>query len=121
MRTITIKDNQTLSDIKTEFTRHFPHLKIEFFSVKHVEDEASPRTAIYDDTLRLKDIRTSHEEGDLSIDGHLKTASFEQNFHEIFGVNIQVYRRSGSLWLQTITTDSWTLAEQERKAVQMES
>lgn len=120
MKTLVIKDNQTLKSIKSEFNKHFPHLKIEFFSVKHVEDEASPRTAIYDDNLLLSDIRKNHVEGELSIDGHQKTATFEQNFSETFGVNVQVYRKSGSLWLQTITTDSWTLAEQERKGVQME-
>ncbi len=120
MKTITIRDDQTLKSIKSEFNQHFPHLKIEFFSIKHVEDEASPRTAVYDDSLYLKNIRTNHQEGEMSVDGHLKTSTFEQNFQKTFGVNVQVYRRSGSLWLQTITTDSWTLAEQERKGIQME-
>ncbi len=121
MKTIIIKDSQTLESIKSDFKNHFPHLKIEFFSSKHLENEASPRTAIYDDNLVLSDIRKNHTEGEMSIDGHLKTSTFEQNFNELFGVNVQVYRRSGNLWLQTITTDSWTLAEQERKGVQMES
>jgi hypothetical protein len=121
MRTLIIKDNQTLKAIKAEFNNHFPHLKIEFFSVKHFEDEASPRTAIYDDNLHLSDIRKNHEEGELSIDGHQKTSTFEQNFSDMFGVNVQVYRKSGNLWLQTITTDAWTLSEQEKKGIQMES
>ena len=121
MKTLHIDDSRTLRDIKKEFNTYFPHLKIEFFSVTHMRDEASPRAAIYDDTLLLKDIRTIHNEGELSVDGHLKTSTFEQNFHDKFGVNIQVYRRSGNLWLQTITTDDWTLADQERKGVEMES
>ena len=121
MKTLIIKDDKSLKAIKSEFNDHFPHLKIEFFSVKHLEDEASPRTAIYDDNLLLSEIRKNHNEGELSIDGHLKTSTFEQNFSDTFGVSVQVYRKSGSLWLQTITTDSWTLAEQERKGVQMES
>jgi hypothetical protein len=30
-------------------------------------------------------------------------------------MNIQVFRRSGMLWLQTSATDDWTLATQELK------
>ena len=121
MKTLVIKDNQTLKSIKSEFNSHFPHLKIEFFSIKHDKDEASPRTAIYDEKLLLKEIVQNRIEGELSIDGHQKTATFEQNFSDTFGVNIQVYRKSGHLWLQTITTDGWTLAEQERKGLEMTS
>ena len=120
MKTLLIKDTKSLKELKNEFNAHFPHLKIEFFSVEHHQDEASPRTALFDDNLLLKDIRTVHNEGELSIDGHLKTATFEQNFHDVYGVNAQVYRKSGRLWLQTITTDEWTLADQERKGLEME-
>ncbi len=121
MKTLLIKDSKSLKELKTEFNAHFPHLKIEFFSVDHGEEEASPRTAIFDDKLLLKDIRTVHNEGELSIDGHLKTSTFEQNFHDTFGINAQVYRKSGRIWLQTVTTDDWTLADQERKGLGMES
>lgn len=120
MKSIIIKDDKTLIEIKQAFNSHFPHLKIEFFSVKHLEDEASPRNALFDDKMLLKDIRKNHHEGELSIDGHLKTTSFEQMFYDKFGVTVQVYRKSGNLWLQTIVTDNWTLAEQERKGVQMD-
>lgn len=121
MRTVVIKDDKTLKEIKADFNAHFPHLKIEFFSTKHSTDEGSPKAAIYDENLLLSKIREKHAEGELSIDGHLKTASFEQNFSTTFGVNVQVYRKSGNVWLQTVTTDDWTLAEQERKGVEMES
>ena len=120
MKTLLINDDRSLKDLKTEFNTHFPHLKIEFFSLTHDKDQASPRTAIFEDSLLLKDIRKVHNEGELSVDGHLKTATFEQNFHDKFGINVQVYRKSGNLWLQTITTDDWTLADQERKGVEME-
>ena len=69
---------------------------------------------MFDEDLFLKDIRTSTTEGDLSIDGHLKTSTFENSFKTHFGVNVQVWRRSGNMWLQTTTTDDWTLAKQEQ-------
>lgn len=70
---------------------------------------------MYDDNLLLKDIRTKHNDGVLSIDGHLKTSTFEKNFHSHFGVNVQVFRKQGRIWLQTIITDDWTLGHQEHK------
>ena len=70
---------------------------------------------MYVDTLLLKDIRKNHTSGELSIDGHQKTITFEENFLEHFGVNVQVFRKAGRIWLQTIMTDDWTLAAQEHK------
>ncbi|MBK6949217.1 MAG: hypothetical protein IPH16_15200 [Haliscomenobacter sp.] len=40
---------------------------------------------------------------------------FEQAFYDTYGLNVQVFRRSGNIWIQTTATDSWTLAEQNRK------
>lgn len=116
MKSISIKDNQKLAEIKAAFNDHFPHLKIEFYKGTHEENEGSAKKQLLDDELLLKDVRSNHTEGELSIDGHLKTSSFEQNFMNHFGVNVQVFRKSGNLWLQTIATDNWTLAEQEKEA-----
>lgn len=119
MKTLTINDANTLKSIKDQFNKYFPHLKIEFFSVKHLKDEASPRTAIYDDKLLLSEVSATQNTMPFNFDGNMKTAEFEQNFSDMFGVNVQVYRKSGNIWLQTITTDAWTLAEQEEKGIQM--
>ncbi|MBA3900883.1 MAG: hypothetical protein H0X62_11855, partial [Bacteroidetes bacterium] len=40
----------------------------------------------------------------------------EQKFQNLFGVSVQVYRQSGSVWIQTTITDSWTLTEQNNRA-----
>ena len=115
MQTLKIDDAKQLKEIKQAFNAHFPHLKLEFFSEEHHQGEGSARKAMYDDTLLLKDIRKNHTEGELSIDGHQKTATFEEKFFEHFGVNVQVFRKAGRIWLQTILTDDWTLSQQEHK------
>ena len=33
-----------------------------------------------------------------------------------FGLHVQVFRRSGKTWLQTIRTDNWTLGQQDAEA-----
>jgi hypothetical protein len=120
MKTLKIDDSKKIKDIKKAFNQYFPHLKIEFFSEEHEEGEGNPRKAMYDDELFLKDIRTTHSSGELSIDGHQKTATFEKNFHDHFGVNVQVFRKSGRIWLQTMATDDWTLAQQEKEGAEFD-
>ena len=115
MTTLEISDDKKIKEIKEEFNNKFPHLKIEFFSEEHQEGEASNNSGLLDEELYLKDIRKNHTNGTLSINGHLKTSTLASNFHDHFGVNIQVYRKSGKLWLQTASTDDWTLSHQEQK------
>ena len=121
MDTLQISDKIKLKELKAAFNEKFPHLKIEFFSEEHEKGEASTYKSMYDDDLYLKDIRTVHNEGELSINGHIKTSTFEQTFKEKYGINVQVWRRSGNMWLQTTTTDDWTLSEQEKKGVQYDN
>jgi hypothetical protein len=118
MNKLHISDDVQLKQLKKEFNDKFPHLKIDFFADEHKEGEATAFKSMYDDELYLKDIRKNHIEGDLSIDGHQKTSTFESHFKDHFGVNVQVWRKSGNIWLQTTATDEWTLSEQERSGAE---
>jgi hypothetical protein len=42
----------------------------------------------------------------------------ENAFEEMYGLSVQVFRKSGNTWLQTTTSDSWTLNEQNQKALE---
>ena len=120
MSTIIIQENKTIKEIQQDFNSKFPHLRIEFYSKEHETGEATSNKAKFDENLKLSEIRTVHNEGEISINGHLKTSTLEENFSKLFGVNVQVFRKSGRIWLQTTTTDDWTLAEQEQKGVEYE-
>lgn len=115
-----ISDDKTIKNIKDEFSKKFPYLKLEFYSKEHEEGEGSKSRDVLDENLTLKAVRVNHAEGDLSIDGHLKVSTLENNFKEKYGVNVQVFRKSGKIYLQTTTTDGWTLAEQQREAEEYE-
>jgi hypothetical protein len=110
-----ISDRKKLKDIQQEFNEKFPYLKLEFYEGKHQSGMPSPPGNQLDPELTLGQARKLHSEGDLSIDGHLKVATLEDRFWEVYGLNVQVFRLSGNLWLQTSTTDQWTLTEQNRK------
>ena len=110
-----IQDNLRLRDIQVGFNRMFPNLKIEFYAHRHGAGEGSPQGEQFDPELSLADVRTIHTEGDLKLDPEMSVAQTEAIFKENYGLNAQIFRRSGNLWMQTTVTDSWTLAEQNRK------
>ena len=39
----------------------------------------------------------------------------ESEFEKL-GINIQLFRKSGNVWLQTTTTDHWSIAQQNKEA-----
>lgn len=110
-----ISDDKKLREVKEEFHKKFTHLKIEFYSGSHQRGQGSHQSELLDPELTLGEVRTLHNEGDLRIDPHLAVGEFEQKFLAKYGLNVQVFRKSGNLWMQTTATDSWTLAEQNRK------
>jgi len=110
-----ISDRKTLKDISQAFHQMFPGLKLEFYATSHATGEGSPKQERLSGEKHLSEVRTVHTEGDLSVDPEMSVNQFEQLFAERYGLNAQVFRRSGNLWMQTTSTDSWSLAQQNRK------
>lgn len=112
---MTITDDKKLWDVQRAFHQKFSHLRIEFYRGQHQSGEGSPENDKLDGELTLGKVRTVHTEGDFSVKGDMTVADFEQKFFEKYGLNVQVFRKSGNLWMQTTSTDSWTLDAQNRK------
>ncbi|MCO6487574.1 MAG: hypothetical protein J5I98_04105 [Phaeodactylibacter sp.] len=110
-----ISDDKTFRDIQKAFNSKFPYLKLEFYSSRHAEGEGSPIQERIDPEQLLKTARQIHNKGNVKVEGEMKVSEFEKLFHDKFGLNVQVFRKSGNLWMQTTSTDHWTLAEQNRK------
>lgn len=110
-----ISDEKTLRQVKQEFQEKFRWLKLEFYNQSHKPGEGSAVEAHLDDGLTIGEVREIQTEGELSIHGNLKVSSLEQSLREQYGLNVQVFRRSGEVWLQTTSTDDWTLNEQNQK------
>lgn len=107
-----IDENLTLKEIQQSFNAAFPYLKIEFYETHHDLHEASLKKKLLDANLILKNIKSLKSFGTLSLSSEEKVADVERNFFEIYGLNVQVFRKSANLWLQTTATDNWTLEHQ---------
>lgn len=109
---IKINDNRKIFSIQEEFNSVFPYLKLEFFSMpKHFNCDFSKKMLKHN-TSSLADCRKVYRNGEIMIQPLMTVQSLEQTFLDEYGLGVQVFRKSGSVWLETTVTDSWTLAEQ---------
>jgi HPt (histidine-containing phosphotransfer) domain-containing protein len=109
--TIEINDSRTVREIQREFTSRYPNLKIEFFHARHGREEVSAGNPCLPDQT-IGSIRDRHTEGAISIESKRETGSIEQEFEDKFGLHVQLYRKQAEEWIQTIGTDTLSLAEQ---------
>lgn len=117
MKTIELKPQQTLKTVKDEFNQLFPFLKVEFFNKGHEENQGNTiNDLLKDESLKLEELGTINDVFEVSLHGNKKVSTLEHEF-EAFGINVQVFRKSGDVWLQTTTTDHLTLQEQNEEAM----
>ncbi len=109
---ITINDHRKLSAIQEEFNTVFPYLKIEFYSKPNKLGGASTKKLIKQHNKTLGECRTIHNKGHITITSKMTVVDLEQRFGDVYGLGIQVFRKSGKVWLETTVTDGWTLEEQ---------
>ena len=112
-----ISDNKTINDLQKEFSEIYPGLKLEFYTSEHKPHEATPRSKLISNNITLGSIRSEHAAGDIEIAPSMTVEQIETKMKSIYDLNVQVFRRSSDLWLQTTATDDWTLEKQNRKGL----
>jgi hypothetical protein len=100
------------SSLKESFSTLFPFLKLEFFHKPHSATQGSPRSDMYKGDHPVSEVGFSGRAGQLSIQPEMRIADFERSLYEDFGLCVQVFRKSGKVWLETSATDHLSLASQ---------
>lgn len=113
-----IEKRKKLQEVQEEFNGLFPFLKLEFYGKEHASEEGSAKRNTLDTELSIESVQHKTAEGSLAIQGNMRVAELENAFEEMYGLSVQVFRKSGTTWLQTTTSDSWTLNEQNQKALE---
>lgn len=116
---IHISDTTLIGEIKTEFSERYPFLKLEFFNHAHADGLGSPKEDMIVENMSLEKVRTIHNEGDIVIIPDMEVGVLEQIFESKYGIHVQIFRKSGDLWLETSATDNWTLQEQNLTGSEM--
>ena len=115
---IIVDKRKKLIEIKKEFQKRFPYLKVEFYREQHGVGEGSPKGMTLNEDLTIAEVQTKEATGSFTLTGLTTVANLEDAFAQCFGLSVQVFRKSGKLWIQTTATDQWTLAEQNKNAMQ---
>ncbi|MBI2257648.1 MAG: hypothetical protein HYU67_01985 [Flavobacteriia bacterium] len=116
---ISINPEMSLLTIQKQFTSFFPLLKIEFYSSKHDEKEGSTKNEQLSNSSILCKINPNISTFEWNIKKNQVVSEFEKEFHSLFGIYIQVFRKNKNTWIQTTQTDSWKLIEQQEHAEEM--
>jgi hypothetical protein len=102
-----ILQNRTLKEAQDEFNSAYPFLRIEFY--RNTEPGFARRHLKNSMLLTAAGLK---QNGDIEINDLMTVGQLENIFREQFGLQVQVSRRSGTLWLETTMTDNWTLKQQ---------
>lgn len=108
---IYISEETVIKEIQEKFRTLYPYLKLEFYRKPHLKGEYSPEEDKISSDTPIENIRLRNDPGWMDISYYRTAAAVEHDFSYIFGLNAQILRKAGTLWLETIDTDSWTLEE----------
>jgi hypothetical protein len=115
MAQLVIEKNETIDDIKSQFNSVYPFLQIGFFKESHTKGMANGKNKIVEGNTKLKQLKLNLENGSVDFNGKTTVWELESYFEKYFGLHVQVFRKSGSIWLETSATDSWTLEQQNEQ------
>ena len=116
---IHIQADKKLIDIQNEFQARFPFLKIEFYKHTHKPGEITKKDDLINLQHTIGEFNIENQDFDLHINESMVVKSLEMMFQSKLKIGLNVFRKSGASWLQTTTTDSWTLAEQNARGKEM--
>ncbi len=109
--------NMTIAYFNEAFRFFYPNLKLVFFQKTFSNNQKLAESIrIVDESTCLKDLSLKKVQGFIQIDDDESTENFETDLEKIFGLNVEVFRRSGDLWLLTTLSDVHSLQEQEEWA-----
>jgi hypothetical protein len=112
---ITIQKDKTIGELQKEFNDHFPYLRIMFFSKPHQVGKGTERKYMKDANVTLETCRIKNNGSPIEFDQSTTVVELEEKFAKEFDLFIQVFRRSGNLWLETTATDNWSLHHQNEQ------
>lgn len=115
---IVIKKDMQVKDLKKQFHAYYPQMKIEVFRTTHDVEGGNSKANLISNDVSLSEL-TGGLEGEVEFVGSISVAEFEQRFADGFHLNIQVFRKSGDVYIETTKTDDWSLDQEHKEALSM--
>lgn len=109
---ITINNELSIRQIQEAFSTSFPGLKLEFVREAHAAGEGSSREDIIKGNKTVGELSGEGIALQLEIHKEQTVSELEAIFRDHLGLNVQVFRKAGLNWIETVNTDHWTIAQQ---------
>lgn len=110
--TIQVTSDKIIRDLQHEFNNVFPYLKIEFFRKGSRFRQSSQRDTTLPTQLSIGGVYHRKFKATINITPSMTVKELEKTCEEQFGILVQVYRKSGNMWLETTMTENWTIKQQ---------
>ncbi|MEI9935044.1 MAG: hypothetical protein WDM71_09405 [Ferruginibacter sp.] len=117
---ITINKESLVKNVQDQFNIRYPFLKLEFFK-NYSNGKAIPKIERAGANELVKQLPGFVNEGIINIDYKRTVTELENDFKKQIGIMVEVFRRSGNVWIETSLTDDWTLEQQNKEGEQISS
>lgn len=107
-----ITGSRSIQEVQRDFNAEYPYLKLEFFRLPRRKEVNTSAANLLDRSLKLNQARRYQYDGELELQDTMKVNELELQLKEQYGLNAQVFRKSGNVWLETTMSDAWTLKQQ---------
>lgn len=107
-----INDEMPVRDLQLAFNSWFPFLKLEFFRNRSLLEKMYTLNRQVPPHHTIGQIWKKKEAAEIEINEDTRVRDLEKTFLDKFGITMQIFRKSGNLWLETTMTDGWTLKQQ---------
>lgn len=111
-----VYNNTTIREVKEQFSRFFPFLKLEFFIYRHHTGEDSDFNKEVYRGLYLEETSEFFKEGVINFSPSTALVELEQEFQIELGLAAKVFRKSEGSWVDTTQTSHLSLGKQNAMA-----
>jgi hypothetical protein len=110
-KSMRINDLRTINELQKEFRQEFPYLRIEFFKDTRLGGKGTRKMTKLNTTEVVGNVREVHNRGYIKLDETLTVEGLEHTFLEVFGLHVNIFRKSFDKWIQSDSSDASTLRE----------
>lgn len=115
----TIQTGMQISTIQSIFNTTFPYLKLEFFKAHNKPQTTHSNRDLWQPGAVLPVRVIDWPEPDMTVTGEMPVATLVKQFRIYFGLDVQVFRKSGKAWLGTTFTGDWSLQKQNEQGKEL--
>lgn len=112
-----ISKKTSIHELQKQFSDIYPFLKIELYNKPHAEKKLSSAKDKMSSGEIISASKNFKKTGAIDISQDRTVAELEKDFHDMFGIAMQVSRRNGSIWIETSLTDNRTLEMQNQQGM----